>query len=104
MGEALADAGIEPISLSAKEGLALNNGTAAMNAVGALAIVDAERIAKIADIAAAMSLEALRGVPYAYDARTHILRPYKGQGDVASNIRRLTEGSEIIERHKHERV
>ena len=102
--EALADAGIEPISLGAKEGLALNNGTAAMNAVGALAIVDAERLAKTADIAAAMSLEALRGVPYAYDARTHALRPYKGQGDAASNIRRLTEGSEIIERHKHERV
>jgi len=102
--EALADAGIEPISPEAKEGLALTNGTAAMNAVGVLALVDAERLAKIADIVVAMSIEALHGVPYAYDARTHALRPYKGQSDVASNVRRIIEGSEIIERYKHDRV
>ena len=102
--EALAKAGLKPIALSAKEGLALNNGTTVMNAVGALAIVDAEKLAKTADIVAAMSVEAMHGVPYAFDARTHSLRPFKGQGEVASNIRRIVDGSEIIERHKKGRV
>ena len=102
--KALADAGLKPVSLGAKEGLALNNGTAVMNAVGALAIIDAEKLAKTADIVAAMSIEALHGVPYAYDARTHALRAYKGQGDVAGNIRRMIEGSEIVERYKKDRV
>ena len=101
---ALADAGLKPLSLGAKEGLALNNGTTVMHAVGALALLDAEKLAKTADIVASLSLEALHGVPYAYDARTHALRAYKGQGNVASNVRRLTEGSEIIERYKKERV
>ncbi|MCL2010284.1 MAG: histidine ammonia-lyase [Synergistaceae bacterium] len=102
--KALAKAGLNTVLLGAKEGLALNNGTAVMNAIGALAVVDAERIAKTADIAAAMSLEAMRGVPYAYDARTHALRAFKGQGDVAGNIRRIIEGSEIVERYKKDRV
>jgi histidine ammonia-lyase len=102
--EALAREGLKPVSLGAKEGLALNNGTTVMNAVGALAILDAETLAKTADIVAALSLEALHGVPYAYDPRTHALRAYKGQGSVASNIRRLIEGSEIIERYKKDRV
>jgi histidine ammonia-lyase len=102
--EALADAGLKPVSLGAKEGIALNNGTAAMGAVGVLALADAERLAKTADIVAAASMEALHGVPYAYDARTHALRPYRGQGDVASNLRRIIEGSEIIEWHKKDRV
>lgn len=101
---AMAEEGIKPISLGAKEGLALNNGTTVMNAVGALALIDAEILAKNADIAAAMSLEAMHGVPYAFDPRTHALRAFKGQGDVASNIRRLIEGSEIVERYKTERV
>jgi histidine ammonia-lyase len=102
--DALADAGLKPISLRAKEGLALNNGTTVMNAVGALALVDALRLAKTADIIASMSLEALHGVPWAYDARTHELRAYKGQSNVASNVRRLIEGSEIIDRCKNDRV
>ncbi|MDR1379044.1 MAG: histidine ammonia-lyase [Synergistaceae bacterium] len=102
--EALAQEGLKPIALGAKEGLALNNGTTVMNAVGALALLDAEKLAKTADIVAALSLEALHGVPYAYDARTHALRAYRGQGNVASNIRRLIEGSEIIERYKQNRV
>jgi histidine ammonia-lyase len=100
----MADAGLDTVSLGAKEGLALNNGTAVMNAVGALALIDAEMLAKTADIVAAMSIEALHGVPYAYDARTHALRAYKGQGDVAGNIRRMIDGSEIIERFKKDRV
>ncbi|MDR2529069.1 MAG: histidine ammonia-lyase [Synergistaceae bacterium] len=102
--EALADAGLKPISLGAKEGIALNNGTAAMCAVGVLALVDAEKLAKMADIVAAMSIEALHGVPYAYDPRTHALRPYKGQSDTASNLRRLIEGSEIVQHYKKDRV
>jgi histidine ammonia-lyase len=102
--DALSAAGLKPLSLGAKEGLALNNGTTVMNAVGALALIDALRLSKIADIAAAMSLEALHGVPYAYDARTHALRAYRGQHDVASNVRRIIEGSEIIDRYKKDRV
>ncbi|MDR3230806.1 MAG: histidine ammonia-lyase [Synergistaceae bacterium] len=102
--KALAAAGLKPLSLGAKEGLALNNGTTVMNAVGALALVDALRLAKTADIVAAMSMEGLHGVPWAYDARTHELRAYRGQNDVASNIRRLIEDSEIVERHKRDRV
>ena len=104
VAEAMAAEGLKPISLNAKEGLALNNGTTVMNAVGALAIVDAENIAKTADIAVAMSMEALHGVPYAYDARTHALRAFKGQGDVAANIRRIIADSKIVERYKGERV
>ncbi|MDO4786781.1 MAG: histidine ammonia-lyase [Fretibacterium sp.] len=102
--EALTDAGLAPISLGAKEGLALNNGTTVMNAVGALALLDAERLVRTADVAAAMSMEALHGVPYAYDARTHALRPFRGQNDVASNLRRLIEGSGIVEKYKGDRV
>lgn len=102
--EALSDAGLAPVSLGAKEGLALNNGTTVMNAVGALALLDAERLVRTADVAAALSMEALHGVPYAYDARTHALRPFRGQNAVASNLRRLIEGSGIVERYKKDRV
>ena len=102
--EAMAEARLKPVSLGAKEGLALNNGTTVMNAVGALAMVDADRLAKTADILVAMSMEALHGVPWAYDARTHALRPFKGQSNVASNVRRMIEGSEIVERYKKDRV
>ncbi|HOO62330.1 MAG TPA: histidine ammonia-lyase [Synergistaceae bacterium] len=96
--------GMEPIALQPKEGLALNNGTQALTAVGALALVDAQELAKIADIAAALSLEALHGVPYAFDPRTHDLRPHLGQKLVASNMRKLIEGSQIVEKYKHDRV
>lgn len=102
--EAMAEAGLKPIRLHPKEGLALNNGTAALTGLGALALYDALKLEKNADIIGALSLEALHGVPYAFDARTHALRPHKGQGAVASNVRRLIEGSEIIERYKGSRV
>jgi histidine ammonia-lyase len=75
-----------------------------MNAVGALALVDAKVLAKTADIVAAVTFEALRGVPYAFDKRTHLLRPYKGQSDVASNMRRMIEGSAIVGHFKKNRV
>lgn len=102
--EALQMKDLEPVSLGPKEGLALNNGTAAMTAVGALALADALKLTKTADIAGALSLEALHGVPYAFDQRTHELRPYLGQRRVASNIRKMIAHSEIIEKYKHDRV
>lgn len=102
--DALAEAGLKPVELQAKEGLALNNGTTVMTALGALCVIDAERILKMADIAVSISIEALHGVPYAYDKRTHDLRPFKGQSDAASNIRRMIEGSEIINSYKKWRV
>ena len=102
--EAMKQAGLEPIRLHAKEGLALNNGTAALTGMGALTLIDALRLAKTADVVGAMSVEGLRAVPYAFDERTHALRPHNGQVAVAANIRRLIEGSEIAEAHKNERV
>ena len=89
---AMSEAGLKPIRLHPKEGLALNNGTAALTGLGALALYDALKLEKNADIIGALSLEALHGVPYAFDARTHALRPHKGQGLVAANVRRLIEG------------
>ncbi|MBA3323489.1 MAG: aromatic amino acid lyase, partial [Pyrinomonadaceae bacterium] len=77
--EALSRARVEPLSLEAKEGLALLNGTQALTAVGALALERAERLARVADVAGAMSLEALRGTPDAFDERIHRARPHAGQ-------------------------
>ncbi len=102
--EAMSKAGLKPIHLHPKEGLALNNGTAALTGLGALALWDALTLAKTADIAGALSVEALHGVPYAFDERTHAIRPHRGQVDAASNMRRLIKDSEIIEKFKHERV
>ena len=102
--EALTRAGLEPVRLHPKEGLALNNGTAALTGLGALALWDALTLEKNADIIGALSLEALHGVPYAFDERTHALRPHKGQNDVARNIRRLIENSQIIDKYKGARV
>ncbi|MCL2757589.1 MAG: histidine ammonia-lyase [Coriobacteriia bacterium] len=90
---------INPISLASKEGLALINGTQAMTAIAALACYDAQRIFKIADIAAALSLEALRGTRTAFDPRIAEIRPHKGQMDTCENVLRLTENSEIISSH-----
>lgn len=102
--EAMRLTGIKPVSLHPKEGLALNNGTAALTGLGALALYDALKLEKNADIIGALSLEALHGVPYAFDARTHALRPHSGQIAVAQNVRRLIEGSQIIEKYKGARV
>lgn len=102
--DALAKVGMKPVELQPKEGLALNNGTTVMNAVAALCVVDALMMEKNADIAASMSAEALHAVPYAFDKRTHDLRRQVGQGIVAENMRRLLEGSEIVEAYKKDRV
>jgi len=98
-GEALKRAGIRPLQLEVKEGLALLNGTQAMGAVGALALHRAERVTQLADVAGAMSLEALKGTPVAFDERIHAARPHAGQVAVAAHLRALLAGSEIRESH-----
>ncbi|HEX8185475.1 MAG TPA: aromatic amino acid lyase, partial [Blastocatellia bacterium] len=99
-GEALSRAAIEPLTLEAKEGLALLNGTQAMTAVGGLALLAAEALANAADITGAMSLEALKGTPVAFDERIHGVRPHPGQMESARRLRALIEGSEIRESHR----
>ncbi|HZS57012.1 MAG TPA: histidine ammonia-lyase [Bryobacteraceae bacterium] len=96
---ALHEAEIEPIRLAAKEGLALLNGTQAMCAVGALALHRALRVIALADLAGAMTLEALRGTPVAFDERIHAIRPHAGQVASAAHLRRLLENSEIRRSH-----
>jgi len=96
---AMAKAGITPIRLAAKEGLALNNGTQVMAAIGVLALLDAERLCKQADITAAMSIDALKGTPRAFDPLVHKLRPHPGQKTSAENIRQLLENSPLRESH-----
>ncbi len=98
--DALRSAGIEPLVLEAKEGLTLLNGTQHMTAVGGLAIHDADVTCRIADLAGAMSLEALKGTARAFDPRVVAARPHPGQIAVATFLRELLVGSEIAESHK----
>ena len=97
--EALDRAGLRPVILEAKEGLALLNGTQAMHAVGGLALLRAKRLSRVADVAGAMSLEALKGTPTAFDARIHDARPHPGQQAVAGHLRHLLRDSEIRQSH-----
>ncbi|MBA3805729.1 MAG: histidine ammonia-lyase, partial [Acidobacteria bacterium] len=97
--DALKRAGIEAVELEAKEGLALLNGTQAMGAVGSLALHRAETLAHAADVAGAMTLEALRGTPVAFDARIHAARPHPGQVEVARHLRDLLSESQIRASH-----
>jgi histidine ammonia-lyase len=99
-GDALKQADITPLKLEAKEGLALLNGTQGMLALLALAIRDAEILIDTADVAAALSLDALRGSPAAFDERISRIRPYPGQMTSARNLTRLNRGSEIRESHR----
>jgi histidine ammonia-lyase len=94
--EAPASAGIDPLELEAKEGLALNNGTQFMTALGVLALLDAEYLTDLAIQASALSFEALQGVVRAYDPRLHEVRNQQGQKHVAQMLRWLTHGSEIL--------
>jgi len=96
---ALKMAGIAPLQLEVKEGLALLNGTQAMGAVGGLALHRAQRLTRLADVAGAMSLEALKGTPVAFDERIHAARPHPGQLEVARHLRELLAGSEIRKSH-----
>jgi histidine ammonia-lyase len=93
--------GLKPLSLTAKEGLALINGTQMMTAFAGLIIYEARQLTKLADIACALSVEALKGTDTAFDERIHKLRPYKGQLASAKNLRMLMNGSEIRESHRH---
>lgn len=102
--EALRLAGIEPIVLEAKEGLALINGTQVMTAVGSIACWNAIQLSKWADCAAAFTYEALLGISDAFDAETHELRPHKGQQITASNLRELTKGSRLLTKQGERRV
>ena len=91
--EALARAGLSPVTLEAKEGLALTNGTAFMAAVGVLTTCQAENLACVADVAGCLSLEALYGTPRAFDARIHAARPHPRQVECAAFLRQLIAGS-----------
>ncbi|MBI2204792.1 MAG: histidine ammonia-lyase [Candidatus Rokubacteria bacterium] len=97
--EALAAAGIAPVALATKEGLALLNGTHLMAGLGALAVLDVTALVRLADVTGAMSLEALMGSNAAFEERVHRLRPHPGQLATAGNLRRLTDASAIIASH-----
>jgi histidine ammonia-lyase len=99
--EAMRQAGVPVVTLEAKEGLALINGTQLMASLGTLALLDAERLATLADIAGAMSLEALKGSARPFDERLQAARPHPGQALVAKNLRALLAESEIMESHRH---
>ena len=95
--EALRRAGLEPVSLSYKEGLALNNGTAQMLAMGVLALHRLEQMLDTADLAAAMTIDAFAGRLGAFAEEVHALRPHPGQVQVAANLRRLLSGSTLAD-------
>ena len=99
--EALSRAGLKPIRLGPKEGLALINGTQPSTAVLALALAGAEQVARAADIAAALSIDALRGSIHPFEARIHEARPFRGQATSAANIEALMRGSGINHSHEH---
>jgi histidine ammonia-lyase len=98
--DALRAAGLEPITLAAKEGLSLINGTQFMTAMASLALVRADRLAHVADVACAMSLEALQGTPMSYHAAIHATRPLPGQVRSAAALRALLSDSAIVESHR----
>jgi histidine ammonia-lyase len=98
-GVALARAGLAPVQLSAKEGLALINGTHLMAAAGALAVMDAQRLLEAAIVAVALSLEAFKGSTVPFDPRLHDLRGQPGPTAVAQRLRSLLEGSPVVASH-----
>ena len=98
--EVLKEEGLEAITLAAKDGLALINGTQLMTAYGAYVLERALNYLKVADIVAAMGLEALQGSIKPFDERIHQLRPHRGQVEVADNVRRLLGHSEILDAHR----
>lgn len=93
--DALARAGLSPVTLAAKEGLALTNGTTVMTAVGLLEACKARYLADVADISGCLSLEALNGTTMAFDERIHALRPHPRQSICAENLRKILDGSEF---------
>ncbi|WP_458320009.1 HAL/PAL/TAL family ammonia-lyase [Mycolicibacterium brisbanense] len=101
---ALARFGLTPVTLGCKEGLTLTNGTHSVNGIAVLASYDATQAARVADVAAALSLEVLRGTIRAFDPRLHSMKRHPEQSAVASNVRRILDGSEIIETFRDYRV
>jgi len=99
-GEVLKEAKISPVVLEAKEGLSLINGTQYMASLGVLALLEVERLLTAADVAGAMSLEALKGSVKPFDERLHLIRPHQGQLTVAKNLRTMLSESEIAESHR----
>ena len=98
--QALQRVGLQPVELAAKEGLALLNGTQGMHGVGGLALLRAKRLARVADVSGAMTLEGLKDTPTAFDSRVQEARPHPGQKAAAAHLRQLVEGSEIRESHR----
>jgi histidine ammonia-lyase len=102
-GEVLAEHQITPLVLAPKEGLSLVNGTEPMQALLAFSIRDAELLVQAADIACALSIEALLGTDRPYDERVQAIRPHPGQLDSAANLRALLAGSGLMASHRHSR-
>jgi histidine ammonia-lyase len=98
--QGLEHAGLTPLTLGPKEGLALINGTQAMTSLLALSVLACRRLVRIADLVAAMATDALRGTDSAFDARLHALRPHPGQRASAANIWQLMQGSGIRDSHR----
>jgi histidine ammonia-lyase len=94
--EALREAGIQPVKLDFKEGVALNNGTQFMTAIAAFTVYDAERLVDAAEAATALSLEALRGIHDAFDERIHRVRRHPGQTESAQNVRLMISKSKLV--------
>jgi histidine ammonia-lyase len=99
-GEALHRVGLEPLQLRAKEGLSLINGTQFMAAFGALGVMRARRLATAADIACALTVEALEGSRQSFRHEIQELRPLRGQSESAANLRRMLEGSTVMQSHR----
>jgi len=97
--EAMKKAGLSPVKLQAKEGLALNNGTQVMTGIACLTLLRSEHLCKIADVVAAITVDGLLGTPSAYDELIHNLRLHKGQLESASNLRNLLKDSQLRESH-----
>jgi histidine ammonia-lyase len=93
---------LKPVVLGPKDGLALINGTSVMLALGCLALVEAKKLVKLADIIACLTLDAVRGTSSAFDARISQLKPQPGQVDVSSNLLKIIKGSEINISHKED--
>lgn len=102
--EALRRVSLQPIVLAAKEGLSLVNGTQGMAAIGTLALLDAEQLCQLADVAGGMTLEGLAGLATAFDERIHNARPHPGQRECAANLRRIFAGSSLVATSRRGRV
>ena len=96
-GKALKMAGLKPVVLEAKEGIALNNGTQAMTAIGVLALHDAEVLADASDVAAALTLEAVKGKSIPFSPLVQAVRPHAGQAVVAAHVRAMVRGSKLVD-------